>query len=45
MAEKILFAIMAGLAIATALFSAGVIREGARNVNELFRGVQVDAQG
>jgi type III secretory pathway component EscT len=39
MAERILFAISVALAILAASFSAGIIRQGAQNVNQLFHGV------
>lgn len=39
MPERILFALSCALAILAAAFSAGMIREGARNMNELFHGV------
>ncbi len=44
MAERILFAMSVSLAIMVALFAAGVVREGARNMDELFHGVQVEQE-
>ena len=44
MAEKILFAICLVFAAGVALVAAGMVRDGARNMSELFNGVQIEKE-
>jgi hypothetical protein len=42
MASKAIFAFSVALAILAASFSAGIVRQGAQNIDQLFHGVPID---